>query len=198
VTTTPLDDLLGYEEEPPPKPASHRERPSRWLVRAVLLAAVGALVGYGLLRLAGVGVPYPLLLTGLFTLQLLRRVLRDLHVAPVPESLRRPPGLPSDGDGGGGWGERDGLRLAVTGWSTRLAWLHARSDPRQFIRSVQPRLVQVIDERLRLKHGVTLSGDPRRARELLGETLWVFVNEPVPKNPTPRELAGLVKLMEDL
>jgi hypothetical protein len=196
---TSLDDLLDYEEEPAPKPASHREAPSRWLIKAVLLSVAGGLAGYGLLRFGGVDVPYPLLVTLLFTLLLLRRVLGDLHVAPVPDTLRKPPSASGDGrDGGGGWSERDGLRLAVTGWSTRLAWLHSRTDPRQFVRSVQPRLVQIIDERLRLRHGVTLSADPDRARELLGEPLWTFVSTPVARNPSPRELGALVKHMEDL
>jgi hypothetical protein len=196
--TSPLDDLLEYEEEPAPKPTSHREASSRWLIKAVLLAAAGGLVAYGLLRVASVDVPYPFLVTVAFTLLLLRRVLGDLRVAPVPDTLRKPPTAPPDGDGGGGWGDRDGLRLAVTGWSTRLAWLHSRTDPRQFVRNVQPRLVQIVEERLRLRHGITLADDPARARELLGEPLWTFVTVPVPKNPSPRELAALVKHMEGI
>jgi hypothetical protein len=197
--TTPIDDLLEYEEEPAPKPTSHREPPSRWLIKAVLLSLAGGLIGYGLLRFAGADVPYPFLVALAFTLLALRRVLRELAVVPVPETLRKQPPPPSEGGaGGGGWDERDGLRLAVTGWATRLAWLHSRTDPRQFVRNVQPRLVQIIDERLRLRHGITLDADPERARELLGGPLWTFVSSPVPKNPTPRELATLVKHMEEL
>src|SRR5581483_1145789 len=188
-----LDDLLAYEE---PKPTSHRERPTRWLLKAGLLAAGFALVTYGILRLAGLRTPYLLLFAAYLTLQLLRRVLQDVRAKPVPGSLRKP--LPPSTTGEGGWGERDGLELALTGWDTRLAWLHSRSDPRQFIRSVQPRLVQIIDERLRLRHGVTLGGDPARAQELLSEALWVFVSRPVTRNPTPREFAALVKQVEEL
>ncbi|HKS98549.1 MAG TPA: hypothetical protein VJT31_03380 [Rugosimonospora sp.] len=188
-----LDDLLTYEE---PKPTSHRERPTRWLLRSVLVAAAGALVGYAILRLSGLYVPYLLLFAALFTVLLLRRVLRGVPVRPVPESLRQPPATPVAGEGG--WGDRDGLQLAVTAWDARLSWLHSRTDPRQFIRSVQPRLVQIMDERLRLRHGVTIEGDPQRARELLGEQLWLFVTRPVTKNPTPREFAALVKHVEEM
>jgi hypothetical protein len=195
---TSLDDLLTYEEPPPPKPTSHRERPSRWLLKAVLLAAGGGLIGYGVLRLSGVAVPYPLIVAVLLALQLLVRAVRDLHVAPVPNTLRRHQPVTDQTADAGGWEEQDGLRLAVTGWATRLAWLHSRSDPRQFIRSVQPRLVQIIEERLRLRHGVTLERDPDRCRELLGEPLWTLVTQPVPRNPSPRELNALVKQMEGL
>jgi hypothetical protein len=199
MTSSSIDELLGYEEEPEPKPTSHRERPSRWLIKSVLLSVIGGAVEYGLLRVGGAEIAYPFLVALTFTLVVVRRVVRDVAVAPVPETLRKPPPAPSaGGDGGGGWGERDGLRLAVTGWGTRLAWLHSRSDPRQFIRNVQPRLVQIVDERLRLRHGITLTGDPARARELLGEPLWAFVSTPVRKNPTPRELAALVNHMEDI
>lgn len=188
-----LDDLLTYEE---PKPTSHRERPSRWLIKNALLAAAFALVGYALLRLAGLAVPYPLLFASFLTLQLLRRVLQGVRAKPVPDTLRKPMAPPASG--AGGWGERDGLELALTSWDTRLAWLHLRTDPRQFIRSVQPRLVQIIDERLRLRHGFTVGSDPARAQAMLSEALWVFVSRPVTRNPTPREFAALVKQVEEL
>ncbi len=195
-----LDDLLKYEDEPPPKPTSHRERPSRWLVKALLIAAIGTAAGYGVLRLAGVAVPPPFIFALLMALLLLRRVLRDTEVARIPETLRKPPGPQRSAaeDEEGGWDGRDGLELASATWYTRLSWLHSRTDPRQFVRTIQPRMVQLIDERLRLRHGVTLSGEPARARELLGEPLCTFVSQPVPKNPSPRELAALVKHVEDL
>jgi hypothetical protein len=195
---TTLDDLLTYEEEEPPKPTSHRERPSRWLLKMTLLAAGAALLVYLLLRLFGLDVPYLLIFCLLLTLILVRRVMRDLQTAPVPGTLRRAPTAAPDGDGDGGWGERDGLELATTRWHTRLSWLHTRRDPRQFARTVQPHLVQIIEERLRLRHGVSVSADPIRARALLGDPLWTFVSQPVAKNPSPRELAALVKTVEDL
>lgn len=191
--TSSLDELLQYEQ---PKPASHRQRSSRWLLTSALWAVIGALFVYGLLRIAGIRVPYVLIFAVLLTARLLRRVLRDIGVAPVPGTLRRTPARPQHSSGG--WREQDGLALAVTSWQTRLEWLHSRDDPRQFIRTMQPRLVALIDERLRLRHGVTIAGDPERARELLGEPLWTFASQPVPKNPSPRELAALVAQMEEL
>jgi hypothetical protein len=194
---TRLDDLLHYDEPEAPRPTSHRERPSRWLALAVLLAAVVALIVYGVLRVFGLDLPYLLLFALLLTVQVVRRVLRDLAAVRVPAGLRRPlPGPAAAAEGG--WGGRDGLNLAVSAWQSRLAWLHSRADPRQFVRTVQPRLVQIIDERLRRRHGFTAASDPRRARAVLGEPLWRFVTEPVTRNPTPRELAALVKHVEEL
>ena len=139
--TSSLDELLQYEQ---PKPASHRQRSSRWLLTSALWAVIGALFVYGLLRIAGIRVPYVLIFAVLLTARLLRRVLRDIGVAPVPGTLRRTPARPQYSSGG--WREQDGLALAVTSWQTRLEWLHSRDDPRQFIRTMQPRLVALIDE----------------------------------------------------
>lgn len=188
-----LDELLQYEQ---PKPVSHRQRSSRWLLKTALWSAIGALFGYGVLYAFTVRVPYALIFALLLSARVLRRVLRDLDVAPVPDTLRRAPARPQRSSSN--WGEQDGLARAIAGWQTRLEWLHSRDDPRQFIRTVQPRLVKLIDERLRLRHGVTIAGDPQRASELLGEPLWTFVSQPVAKNPSPRALAALVAQMEEL
>nr|BFE76467.1 hypothetical protein GCM10020092_097680 [Actinoplanes digitatis] len=55
-------------------------------------------------------------------------------------------------------------------WERQLDW--SQSDAEKFSRNVLPVLAELADERLRLKHGITRSSDPRRARELLGEPLW--------------------------
>ena len=41
------------------------------------------------------------------------------------------------------------MQLAVARWDTRLAWVRMQHDPHQFARTVQPRLIQLVDERLR-------------------------------------------------
>ena len=54
------------------------------------------------------------------------------------------------------------------------------------------------DERLRQRHGISRTGDPRRARELMGERLWAFLYAPPARPPNPRELAAVVEDMERL
>ena len=93
---------------------------------------------------------------------------------------------------------RDGLVTATSRWDNRLSWVKTHHDKGQFARTVQPRLVEIVDERLRVRHGVVRAADPAAARAVLGEQLWTFVTTPVPKNPTPREVAGLISLMERL
>jgi hypothetical protein len=56
-------------------------------------------------------------------------------------------------------------------------------------------MVEVIDERLRQRHGIVLTRDPDAARAVLGETLFQFTQVPA-KISSPRELAVLIDLME--
>jgi hypothetical protein len=189
-----LDDLLGYEED---QPASHRQAAARstyrWLIRPLVVSLLGAVMGGLLLRLAGVAVPYPLIFMVLLAALLLRRALAWIAPMAVPRDLLRPPAGPADAET-----ERDGLRLAAGRWETRLSWVRLQNDPGQFSRTIQPRLVQLIDERLRLRHGVVRATDPARARALLGDPLWTFVTTPVRSPMAPRDLAALISRMEAL
>jgi hypothetical protein len=194
---TTLDDLLSYEDDAPPEPT--RSRGTRrwwWLIRAVLVAAGAAAVAELILGAAGLSVPYPLLFLVLFVVQVLRRVLSWVAAPPLPRTLLRPASQPRAAETGGG--SSDGLYLATARWDTRLGWVKLQGDPHQFARTVQPQLVQIIDERLRLRHGVVRAADPARARALLGERLWTFASTPVGKDLSPRDLAALIGLMEAL
>jgi hypothetical protein len=190
-----LDDLLRYEED---EPTQHRAaaQPSRyrWLIAPVVISVIGAVVGGLLLRVLGVAVPYPLLFMILLVVQLLRRTLRWLDPQPIPAGLRQPI-IEPDGDAPA---PADGLQLAVARWDTRLAWVRMQRDPHQFARTVQPRLIQIVDERLRLRHGVVRSADPTRARAILNGPLWTFMTTPVQTSITPADLAQLIRQMEEI
>jgi hypothetical protein len=190
-----LDELLKYEDD---EPAPHRAPapPSRyrWLLRPVLIALIGALVGGFILRLLGAAVPFSLIFMILLAVQLLHRALRWVDPQPVPLGLRRPLAFAGDEDSS----PADGMQLAVARWDTRLSWVRMQHDPHQFARTVQPRLVQLVDERLRLRHGVVRSADPARARAVLGDPLWAFVTTPVRMDVTPADVAALIRQMEEL
>ncbi|MEK8108056.1 hypothetical protein NKG94_29450 [Micromonospora sp. M12] len=51
---------------------------------------------------------------------------------------------------------------------------------------------------MRLKHGVTRESDPARARALLGDRLWTFLETPPRRTPSPRDLAAIVAELEKL
>jgi hypothetical protein len=190
-----LDELLRYEEdEPTPHRAARAPSRYRWLLPPVLVSLIGALVGGFVLRLLGAAVPYPLVFMILLAVQLLYRTLRWIDAQPIPNGLRRPLALAASEAST----PPDGMRLAVGRWDTRLSWVRMQHDPHQFARNVQPRLVQLVDERLRLRHGVDRSTDPARARALLGDPLWTFVTTPVNSNVTPADLAALIGQMEEL
>ena len=60
------------------------------------------------------------------------------------------------------------------------------------------RLGDLVDERLRQRHGITRASDPRRARTLLGEHVWNLTSAPVARVPSPRDVHQLVQRMESL
>ena len=189
-----LDELLRYEEdEPTPHRAEARPSRYRWLVRPLIISVIGTAVAWPLLGVVGYAVPPALILMILLVVQLLRRVTRWIDARPIPRGLREPI-LSGDGDAAA---PPDGMQLAVQRWDTRLSWVRVQHDPHQFARTVQPRLVQLVDERLRLRHGIVRSADPAKARAVLGDPLWTFVTTPVQANVTPADLARLIRQMEE-
>lgn len=90
----------------------------------------------------------------------------------------------------------DGLVLAIARWDTMMDWSH--TDAARFNRKVLPRLAEVVDERLRQRHGVDRATDPRGARAILGDPLWTFVTTPSSRPPQPHELEQIVTALEKL
>ena len=194
-----LDELLdsAYEEPEPEPGGSGSDGLWRWLGKAVLWSTVLALPFWVFFHLATLDVPYPLIAMVLFVARVLRSLLRWIDPRPLPDTLVRPSSeLVSEDQIEAA--ARDGLELATSRWDNRLGWAKLQHDKAQFARSVQPRFIEIIDERLRIRHGIVRSADPPAARAVLGEHLWTFVTTPVPKNPTPREVAGLISLMENV
>jgi hypothetical protein len=195
--TASIDELLRYDEEPRPEPAGRARR--IWLLKTVLGAAALAALVVLAARAVGVGLPYPVVFTGLLALFVLSRVLGEVAAgraaAPLPE-----PGQPGQPDSAErwqlSWPEPDGLLAAAHRWDNRLSW--TASDADRFARNVQPLIGELADERLRQRHGLTRESDPARARELLGETVWAFLVAPVTRSPTPREIAAVASELEKL
>jgi phage shock protein PspC (stress-responsive transcriptional regulator) len=195
---TSLDDLLTYDEPEPERPTrSGSDALWWWLLKSSGIAAVVAGVAYGIARLAGYSVPYLLLFMVVLCVIVLYGLVNWIRPRPLPATLVRASAELVSEDQETSRGQ-DGLYLATARWDTRLAWVRLQNDKGQFARTVQPMLIGIIDERLRQRHGVLRPADPRRARALMGEQLWAFVTVPLTKNPTPREVAGVIALMEEL
>jgi hypothetical protein len=191
-----LDDLFAMVAEPaaqePPEPAG--KPPSRvlWVTRNLLLIAVATAVTVAVLRAVRVGVSVLVVVAAFVALRLLMLAVAEVAPPPAPKpAIRR---TTADTDGFYSWAGNDSLRTAVRRWEQRLEW--SRSDPDAFARNVLPVLGELADERLRLNHGITRASDPSRARELLGEPLWLALGDPG-RRP-PRDLAAHVETLERL
>lgn len=197
--TASIDDLLSlgddYDEQPAPLPAARRRWPWAWLVRVLLLAGLSTLLVVAGLLAVGLRVSPVGVFAGALALLLLRRVVAALAAPPVPRERARAGGSTADEEGRYDWRGYDALRVAVRRWEARLET--AQSDPARFSRTVLPVLAELADERLRQRHGLTRSSDPRRARDLLGESLWRLLSEPG-QPPKRRDLAAHVQTLEKL
>jgi hypothetical protein len=185
---TRLDDLLAYDDSD----GRRRQRPSRsGLGVALPLIAIGSIGIWWLLHRFGIGTPYLLIVASLLAIYGLRYILGTIGAPTLPRTLRdqppRSPERPAD---------EDGVRLATRTWDQRLDY--AQDDARHLTHLIQPSFRDVVDERLRLVHGISRSSDPDRARALIGPQLWKFLTEPVPRRVTPQEIAALVAQMEAL
>jgi hypothetical protein len=194
-----LDDLFASADEPQvEEPVEVEERaPSRvaWALRNLLLIAVATVVTVAGLRSAGIDVSLLLIISAFVALRLLMLAVSEVAPPSIPKAARRRANS-ADDDGLYRWAGTDSLRAAVRRWEQRLEW--SQSDPNSFSRNVLPVLAELADERLRLRHSLTRASDPRRARELLGEPLWLVLAEPGRRPPKAKDLTMYVESLERL
>jgi hypothetical protein len=65
------------------------------------------------------------------------------------------------------------------------------ADPGRFARTVGAPIGELVDERLRQRHGITRETDPARAQAIVGENLWALLG-PQRRLPSAREVAAAV------
>ena len=181
-----LDDLLAMvgesDAEERPEPAERPRSRVLWVTRNLLLIAVATVVTVAVLRSIRVGVSVPVVAAVFVALRLLMLAVAEVAPPPTPKPMAQH--TTEDSADLHNWTGADSLRSAVRRWEQRLEW--SRSDPDAFARTVVPMLGELADERLRLHHGITRASDPRRARELLGEPLWLVLDDPGRRPPRSR------------
>ena len=180
-----IDELLRGAAEDEPAEARRDRTVARDLIKYAFMAACLMAVIYFGLRVAKLTAPlwflYAVSCAMIAVYASVRRVRPPLpaRAAWRRHSAEAPP---------------DGLRGVVKRWETRLEWCYA--DNSAYNRKVLPLLGEIVDERLRQRHGITRDSDPDRARKLIGEPLWTFLVAPGRRPPAPRELANLIAWME--
>ena len=195
MSSTSIDDLLSFSEERPVQPEQRPGGRLRSVATFLGVAAAATVVLVAGLRAVGLRVSLLVLVAAVVTLLLVRRIVALL--APPPRSTQSATSRPAgEEDGMYNWDARDALRTAINGWELPLEWTKTR--PERFSGVILPRLAELADERLRLKHGVTRESDPARARALLGERLWLFLETPPRRTPSPRDLAVIVAELEKI
>lgn len=192
-----LEELFGFTDEPAAaEPHAEEERPrsrAAWLIRNALLIAVATVVTVAALRIADTRVNILIIIAAFTALRLLMLAVAEVAPPPaVPSAARRA----AEEQGEYRWTGIDSLRAAVRRWEQRLDW--SQSDADRFSRNVLPVLAELTDERLRLRHGITRSSDPRRARELIGDPLWRVLADPGLRPPKRQDLATYVEVLERL
>ncbi|MBQ0976532.1 hypothetical protein [Micromonospora sp. M61] len=194
MSSTSIDDLLAFEEEAAPAGPQARRSRIRPVLRSLAWAAAVVAVLLVGLRAVGLQVSLPVLIAGVLAVLAVRRVTALLAPPPPPPAASR--NVSGEEDGSYNWGARDALRSAINRWEWPLDWSNTR--PERFSGVVLPRIGELADERMRLKHGVTRESDPARARALLGDRLWTFLETPPRRTPSPRDLAVIVAELEKI
>ena len=190
-----LEELFGFTDEPAAGDRPTEQRPpsrAAWLIRNALLVAVATVVTVAGLRIAGTRVDILIIVAAFVALRLLMLAVAEVAPPPAVRAAARRAAEEGDHHGSG----TDSLRVAVRRWEQRLDW--SQSDAGRFSRNVLPVLAELTDERLRLRHGITRSSDPRRARELIGEPLWLALGDPGRRPPKRQDLATYVEVLERL
>jgi hypothetical protein len=209
-----LDELFeggraAQPSDPPPVRRPSRPFDTRWWVRRLFVAVALTTVGWGVLWVARYSISFPLILLSIVAIQVMREVLQQVHADELPAAVTgrgleraRSPGAGQRPGSGRSGGLRDsvpggdGIRLAVSRWDDRFVW--GERDPGRFAALVVPRVSDLVDARLRQRHGITLAGAPEQARGLVGEELWQLLHYTPSRVPSPQDIASIVAKVEAL
>ncbi|MER7275424.1 hypothetical protein ABT369_13280 [Dactylosporangium sp. NPDC000244] len=212
-----LDELFDGgpavpRREQAPRPARRPSRPFdwRWWVRRLFVAVALTTVGGGILYFVGYTLQYALLLLVIVAIQVIWEMLQQVRADELPATLtgaglepvarpregRRPERAPGRRDLRDAIPSGDGILLAVAKWDDRFVW--GERDPNRFAAVVVPRFTDLVDARLRQRHGITLAGQPEQARRLVGEELWQLLHYTPSRVPSPQDIASIVAKVEAL
>jgi hypothetical protein len=199
-----LDELFeNFSPQPPPRPKITESEPYRamWWLTRILIAVVAGGAIWGALHALRIGVPYSFVAACVLASAVIRAAIVDAEAEPLPVEVTGKDRQPIAIDRSTGvrstlLSSGDGLEVAVARWQDRLLW--GERDRSRYLAVVAPRLGELIDERLRARHGITRATDPARARRLLGDDVWKILYDPPARGVTPRDVTSVVVKVEEL
>jgi hypothetical protein len=191
-----LDDLLLAAQPRVRVGSDAGPHPLRWVVRAALVAFAAAAVIAVLFRVFALAPPFSLVLAVCVGAVLVRRAV-SVTGEPYPYRTRdlvRSRG-PSTRINPSEWYEgADGMIESVRRWERRLEW--GITTREWFDATVAAKLGELVDERLRQRHGLTRASDPVRARALLGEEVWDLLHGGIRRAPRVADVARAISIVE--
>jgi hypothetical protein len=198
-----LDELFeNFSPQPAPRSKITESEPygARWWVARILIAAVAGAAIWGALHAFRIGVPYPFVAVCVLAAAVIREAIVDAEAEPLPVEVTGAGRQPIAVDRATGLRSAtptsDGLEIAVARWQDRLMW--GERDRDRYLTVVVPRIGDLIDERLRARHGITRATDPARARQLLGDDVWKILYDPPSRGVSPRDVTSVVAKVEEL
>ncbi|WP_335986313.1 hypothetical protein [Glycomyces sp. MUSA5-2] len=85
----------------------------------------------------------------------------------------------------------------VNRWEDRF--IFAEAKPGRFATTnAKQQLTELAAERLRLRRGLSLDGQPEECRAVLGERTYLFLTGPAPDCPSPQQLGVHLKAIEEI
>ncbi|MFD7154799.1 hypothetical protein ACFV9C_09385 [Kribbella sp. NPDC059898] len=186
----------ALEEKGPPPEVKKRRLPNKMLIQHLGIAVLASLILVGIFGAAGMA-PRPLwfvvaaLGVGLVTL-----AIRLLMPEVVETSW---PGRHDD--------RLAALRIRNSDNRTQFlaTWLQESSRERRagegsqtFARRIRPLLLELATDRLVHRHGIDPGLEPDRARELLGDRLWVLITGDDKRTASLDEIEGAIHTIENL
>jgi hypothetical protein len=162
---------------------------TRWLTRRSLgtaaLVAGGTYVLVLFLTTVGWRAAFPVVLAVVIAVIAVVATARSIETEPIPDSIHETPWLvPSFPEAD------DGVETSVARWISRIDF-----GSEELLHGT---IVALIDERLKLEHGIDRAASPALAKDVVGPELWRFITETRHRRHQPDELTKLIARMEAL
>jgi hypothetical protein len=185
----PVDHLYGFEEQAP--------RPRRpWWVSAALTVLVSSALTYSVLFAINRLLPLALIVALCAAAVLVGQASRSSVEPPWRRvgQLVRPIRFRRQQEPDAGYEGGDGKIQEVRRWDRRLDW-GTYAD--RFAHTVGVPLGELVDERLRQRHGITRASNPALARELVGARVWALLG-PLERIPSHRQVMAALDDLDRL